>query len=88
LTELAKPEESMFAIEKATPAEQQIRSSQVGESSARLLALDTPAIVWPTVREGNTSGVLSLYISTDRSGIVREAWPLASANPALMDAAR
>jgi hypothetical protein len=88
LTELAKPEESMFAMEEATPAERQIRSSQVGESSARVLALDTPAIVWPTVREGNTSGVLSVYISTDRSGMVREAWPLGPANPPLMEAAR
>src|ERR1051326_1123432 len=88
LTELAKPEESMFAIENATPVEQQIRSSQVGESSARLLARDTPAIIWPTVREGNTSGVLSLYISTDRGGKVREAWPLGSGNPPLIDAAR
>lgn len=88
LTELAQPEESMFAVETPTPLEQQIRSSQIGEDSARILALNTPAIVWPTVREGNTSGVLSLYISTDRRGQVREAWPLGSGNQALSDAAR
>ena len=40
------------------------------------------------MREGNTSGVLSLYISTDRSGQVRETWPLSSGNPQLAEAAR
>jgi hypothetical protein len=88
LAELTNPDESMFAIETPTPPAQQIRSSQVGEESARVLALDTPEIVWPTVREGNTTGLLSLYISTDRSGHVREAWPLASGNPQLAEAAR
>jgi hypothetical protein len=88
LTELARPDNNMFAIETATPAEQQMKSSQVAESSARVLALETPEIVWPAVREGNTSGVLSLYISTDRAGQVREAWPLGLGNPALSEAAR
>ena len=88
LTELAKPEESMFTMENPTPLTEQIRSSQVGEDSARAFALDTPAIIWPAVREGSTSGVLSLYISTDRTGHVREAWPLSSGNPQLTEAAR
>lgn len=88
LTELTSPDESMFTVETPTPLAQQIRSSQVGEDSARALALNTPAIVWPTVREGNTTGVLSLYISTDCNGHVRETWPLGSGNPVLSDAAR
>jgi hypothetical protein len=88
LTDLANPDESMFAIETPTPLVQQLRSSQVGEGSARALALDTQAIVWPAVREGDTTGVLSLYISTDRSGLVREAWPLGAGHSELMDAAR
>jgi outer membrane biosynthesis protein TonB len=88
LAELTAPDERMFAIQTPTPLAQQIRSSQIGEASARVLALDTPAIVWPTVREGNTAGVLSLYISTDHSGHVREAWPLSSGNPQLTEAAR
>jgi hypothetical protein len=88
LTELAKPDEAMFAIESATPAAEQLKSSQVVEDSARVLALSTPAIVWPPVREGKTTGVMSLYISTDRSGRVREAWPVGPADPQLSDAAR
>ena len=88
LTELATPDEKLFAIEKATPPTEQMKSQQVAEDSARALALNTPAIVWPAVREGKTSGVMSLYISNDRAGHVREAWPVASGNPELNDAVR
>ncbi len=88
LTEIAKLEESLFAIENPTSANEQMKTSQVGEDSARVLALNTPAMVWPAVREGKTSGVMSVYISNDRAGHVREAWLLASDNPGLDDAAR
>jgi hypothetical protein len=88
LGEIAKPDDTQFAIDQATPAAEQMKSSQVGEDSARVLALNTPEIVWPAVREGKTSGVLSLYISTDRSGQVREAWPMGSDNQELTEAAR
>ncbi|MGC2694498.1 MAG: hypothetical protein WA738_01785 [Candidatus Angelobacter sp.] len=87
LAEFLNPDESLFTIERPTPISEQIMTSQVGEDSARALALNTPAIVWPAIREGKTSGVLSVYISTDRSGHVREAWPVGPANP-LSDAAR
>jgi len=88
LTELVTPDEKLFTIEKATPATEQMKTSQVTEDVARALALNTPAIVWPAVREGKTSGVMSLYISNDRAGHVREAWPIAPANPELNDAVR
>jgi len=88
LTELATPDEKLFAIEKATPVIEQMKTSQVTEDVARSLALNTPAIVWPAVREGKTSGVLSLYISNDRTGHVREAWPMASGNSELNDVVR
>jgi hypothetical protein len=88
LAELANPDEKLFAIDAATPATEQMKSSQVGEDSARLLALNTPPIVWPTVREGKTEGVLSVYVSIDRSGKVRESWPLVSTNVELNEAVR
>jgi hypothetical protein len=88
LSEIATPDETQFALDQVTPGAEQIKSSQVGEDSARVLALNTPAIAWPSVREGKTSGVLSLYIATDRSGQVREAWPMSSDNPELSEAAR
>ncbi|HEY2117063.1 MAG TPA: hypothetical protein VGJ51_18335 [Candidatus Angelobacter sp.] len=88
ITELATPDEKLFAIEKATPAPEQMKTSQVTEEVARTLALNTPAIVWPAVREGKTSGMMSLYISNDRAGHVREAWPVSSGNPELNNAVR
>ena len=88
LAELSSPDEKLFAIETATPAAEQMKTGQVGEDSARALALNTPPIVWPAVREGKTAGVMSVYVSIDHSGQVREVWPLASNNPELNEAAR
>jgi Gram-negative bacterial TonB protein C-terminal len=88
LTELMRPDEKLFAVDEPTPAKEQMKTSQVGEDSARVLALNTPAIAWPAVREGKTTGVLSVYVSIDRSGHVREVWPVASDNPELDAAVR
>ena len=88
LAELASPDEKLFAVDAPTPATDQMKTIQVTEGSARALAVNTPAIVWPTVREGKTEGVMSVYISVDRSGQVREVWPLASNNPELNQPAR
>jgi hypothetical protein len=88
LVGLPSPDEKLFAIDAATPATEQMKTIQVTEASARALALNTPTIVWPTVREGKTEGVMSVYVSIDRSGQVREVWPLASNNPELNAAAR
>jgi outer membrane biosynthesis protein TonB len=88
LAELPSPDEKLFTIDAATPATEQMKTIQVTEGSARALALNTPAIVWPTVREGKTEGVMSVYVSVDRSGHVREVWPLVSNNLELNQAAR
>jgi hypothetical protein len=88
LAELSSPDEKLFTIDAATPATEQMKTIQVTEGSARALALNTPAIVWPTVREGKTEGVMSVYVSVDRSGHVREVWPLVSNNLELNQAAR
>jgi hypothetical protein len=88
LAELSSPEENLFTIDAATPATEQMKTIQVTEDSARALALNTPAIVWPPVREGKTTGVMSVYVSVDRTGHVREVWPLVSNNLELNQAAR
>jgi Gram-negative bacterial TonB protein C-terminal len=88
LNELRSVDENLFAMQQETaPAERMARMT-VSEATARSLFMDTPDIVWPSVRSGKTSGVLSMYISVDRSGHVREAWPLNSDNAGLDDAAR
>ena len=81
LTPLKSPDEALFAIELPTSPDHQIRNTQVVESTARSIAVNTPEPRWPAVREGKTSGTASAYLSVDRSGRVREAWPLTSDNP-------
>jgi TonB family protein len=88
LAELSSPDEKLFTVETATSPAEQMKTIQVAEDAARTQALNTPAIVWPAVREGKTAGVMSVYVSVDRSGQVREVWPLASNNAELNEAAR
>jgi hypothetical protein len=88
LSELKSPEEAMFVIDQPTPSSERLKSMRVTEGAARSLALATPDIFWPSVRSGKTAGVLSMYISVDRNGHVREAWPLNSDNAGLEDPAR
>lgn len=88
LAELPNPDEKLFSIDGITPSADQMKTIQVTEGITRALALNTPPIVWPTVREGKTEGVMSVYVSVDRSGHVREVWPLVSNNLELNEAAR
>jgi hypothetical protein len=87
LTELKNPDESLFAP-SASAAPGELKSQQVGEPTARSILLSSPEIAWPEVREGKTQGILSLYVSADKTGQVREVWPLTPANPDLVRAAR
>jgi len=88
LDDTAPADRSVFTVDQPTPPAAQLKSQQVGESTARNIAIQAPAIVWLPVREGKRSGVLSVFISTDRLGHVREVWPLASDNPELNESAR
>jgi hypothetical protein len=88
LADLNAIDDSMFVIDKATPADERLRSLRVNEETLNSLSAGGPDILWPTVRSGKTKGVLSMYISVDRSGHVREAWPLNSDNAGLNDPAR
>ncbi len=88
LTELGTIDDSIFAIEHATPPEERLRSIRVSEETLTAISASRPDILWPTVRSGKTTGVLSMYISVDRGGHVREAWPLNSDNAGLEDPAR
>jgi len=88
LTEFTTPDESLFTISQSTPPAERISRTTLSEATVRNLSAYTPDIAWPSVRGGRTSGVLSMFISVDRSGNVRETWPLNSDNPSLDDQAR
>jgi hypothetical protein len=88
LSDLKSPDEAIFAIEQPTPSRERIKTVHLSDSNLRGLSLLTPDIVWPPVRSGKTDGVVSLYISVDREGYVRETWPLTADNGDAQDAAR
>jgi hypothetical protein len=89
LQPLVQIDEGLFAITipATTPSAEQFKNVQVGEPTARALQLKAPEIEWPTVREGKTQGILSLYVSVDKTGHVREVWPFRSDNPEVAAAA-
>jgi len=88
LTELSSFDEGVFAVQQTATPRESIKSVAINEELARKLAVLTPDVLWPPVRSGKTSGVLSMYVSIDRKGHVRETWPLNSDNAGLEDPAR
>ena len=83
LEELKKPDESMFTIMAATPADQRITTSLVPTAKEEGLIEQAPVIQWPTVREGKTDGYMIVYARTDRTGQVRETAKHNSDQPGL-----
>jgi hypothetical protein len=78
-------DESLFSIaESNTPLETLV----VDEKALRDLGIDTPSIVWPTIRSGKSAGMLSIYVCVDREGKVRETYGLNGDHPDMTDAAR
>jgi hypothetical protein len=85
LTELASPDESLFAVDQAN---EPLRTVVVKEDVLRGIILSAPQIVWPTLTSGRNPGTLSIYVCLDREGHVRETLGLNSDNPIMTQAAR
>jgi hypothetical protein len=83
LEELKKPDDVMFTITVATPADQRISTSLVSTLKEENLIENAPVIQWPTVREGKTDGYMIVYARTDRAGQVRETAKHNSDQPGL-----
>ena len=81
LTELKEPDPEMFSIQAPSTMQERAVMMRVSEGVARGLLLTPPDIAWLPVRDGKTSGTLSLVVSVDKEGHVRETWPLNSDNP-------
>jgi TonB family protein len=88
LEPLKHPEASQFAVETPTASGNRLVSIPVPQDMIEANTLSGPPMVWPQVQSGKTDGKLSMYISIDREGHVREAYPLNSDNAGLQDAAR
>lgn len=88
LTELKDLDTTMFSIQTPSTMRERIARMRVSEKVARNLLQTSPEIEWQPVRDGKTSGTLSLMASVDKQGHVRETWPLNSDNPFPQDQAR
>jgi TonB family protein len=64
-----------------------VESAKITQDGFESLA-NHPILTWPPVHSGSTTGKLSMYVSVDTQGHVREAYPLNSDNAGLQPAAR
>ena len=87
LSAITEPNESLFAAPENTPESQRFHLLQADEQEVREHFKNLPALEWPAVHEGKTTGVVTIYFSIDNAGSVREAWPLSSDNPEISAAA-
>lgn len=72
---LEAPDETMFAIAQPSPPADQISTLIVNDETARTLLVGSAEIAWPAVGGGVLKGGCAVYISADRAGHVREAFP-------------
>jgi TonB family protein len=71
-----------------SPSSSPIQSARINQDTFDKLSSGQPSLVWPPVHSGNTKGKLSMYISADKDGHIREAYPLNSDNAGLQETAR
>ncbi len=88
LEEESKAANSPNLFTPLTRDDNSFESVHLSPAQLEQLTSSIPALVWPTVRAGKTQGHLAIYISVDRSGQVREAWPENSDNGELSDFVR
>ena len=89
LGELKSHDESRFLIANPSSKESRIRSVVLAEAELRDVALQPADIIWPQVLEDNqTTGETSYYVSVDRTGQVREVFPLSISVERADDSAR
>ena len=87
LETLDAPDPKLFQIVAPTASEDRLRSVAVSEADFRKALLSDPEIIWPQVLDGAITGPTSFYVSTDRTGRVREVQPFETANERSNDSA-
>ncbi len=88
LAELTQPDEQLFVVSQPTPPKDRIKSVRIDEEEFRKLALGSTEINWPPVGDGLTAGGCAVYVSVDRAGHIREAWPGGCDSASLQDPLR
>lgn len=82
------PDPMLFHVAHPTERKEQIQSVVLADAELRSRALQSPDVIWPQVLDGLVTGQTSYYISTDRSGQVREVLPLSVMAERADDSAR
>jgi TonB family protein len=72
----------------ANQSSNSMKNVHINQETFEKMSLGQTVLAWPSVHSGKTSGKLSMYVSTDRDGRIREAYPLNSDNAGLQDSAR
>ncbi|HYL91913.1 MAG TPA: energy transducer TonB [Alphaproteobacteria bacterium] len=80
LKSLQHPDESFFVIASPTAEEKRIINVSLPEAELQSLDLGNREIIWPQVLDGETTGSVSIYVSIDSKGLVREVLPVRSDN--------
>lgn len=88
LAELKDTDAALFDVSGPANLQDRIVRIRAVEDMVRQALQGSPEIRWRPVPDGKTSGTLSLGVSIDRQGHVRETWPLNSDNPFPQDQAR
>ena len=88
LTDFNQPDDPMFTVKDPTPPAGQIRSVRIDEDAFRKLVDGSTEIDWPPTGGGLATGGCAVYVSADRTGHVREAWPEGCDNAGLQDPLR
>lgn len=88
LAELTQPDEQIFVVSEPTSPKAQIKSIRIDEELLRKLVIGSTDIDWPPVGDGLTTGGCAVYVSADRSGSIREAWPEGCDSASLQDPLR
>jgi hypothetical protein len=87
LKELENPDESLFAVSKATPAEKRMTTIQMSETKVRALALEKPEMSWPPLDKKPEGTGANVEIVVGRNGHVKDAWCYSNAGEAVKAAA-
>lgn len=69
-------DKQLFSVTAMTPSEKQIRIERLREEEFQALAERKQQIIWPQVLDGAVTGTAQFYVSIDRTGAVREAYPV------------
>jgi len=88
LTSFNQLDDPMFNVQESTPAAARIRSLRIDEDTFRKLVVGSTEIEWPPTGGGLATGGCAVYVSADRAGHVREAWPEGCDNTGLQDPLR